>query len=271
MNKWLIIDAPYLCHRAKYVFGDLSYEGSATGVIYGVLKDVLSFQKRFKTDKVIFCWDSKYSIRKTIYPQYKQNRTHKEYTKEEIAFDLQFREQIKKLRKVYIPLIGWKNNFIQTGYEADDLIASICSHFDDEDEAVIISADQDLFQLIRPFISMFNPQTKKETTLQSFREEYKTVPMGWIHAKAIAGCSSDNIDGIAGVGINTAIKYILGELKPSRKLQAIIDGKKITDRNWDLVCLPLQGTSTFTLQKDKFSKQGWQEVCTLLGMKSLKE
>ena len=82
MRKWILLDCPYLCHRMKHTMGDLSFKGAATGIIYGFLKSLSGFQDLFRTSNFVFCWDSKTSKRKEIYPEYKANRDKKEYTDE---------------------------------------------------------------------------------------------------------------------------------------------------------------------------------------------
>ncbi len=275
MNKtYLVLDANYLCHRAKHVFGDLSHDGSATGIIFGLLKDLLTFQERFSTRDMIFCWDSNKSKREDIYPEYKAHRKDKYegMGKEEIEFENEFRRQMRKLRTKYLPMIGYRNNFIQTGYEGDDITASICqNNLGKFDEAIIIGSDTDLFQLIAHNVSMYNPQSHKLITLQSFYKTYKIMPRQWIKVKAIAGCPTDNIKGIKGVGNKTAVKYILKRLKTSTQAYtAIINGREIIKRNMPLVKLPFKGTKVFELQEDEITKEGYAKVYDMLGMKSLK-
>jgi len=277
MNKtWLILDCNYLCHRARHSTGDLSYEGSPTGVIYGFLKSISYFQERFDTPHVVFCWDSKTNKRYDIFPKYKANRKRSddEFTEEQIEFENAFRMQMVKLRRFYLKAIGYKNVFVQKGYESDDIIASVCQKLPHQDKAIIISSDKDLYQLIRDNISMHNPQKGTTVTLQSFRKEYGFLPHEWKMVKCLAGCSTDGVPGIPRVGEKTAIKYILGNLKDTTKAFADIvskKGMKIYKRNWKLVVLPMKGTKVFELQEDKISKKGWRKVTAALGMKSIKD
>ena len=272
--KHIILDCNYLCHRAKHIFGDLTYDGNATGVIYGFLKSLSAFQDLFNTSNFVFCFDSRTSKRKEIYPKYKANRNKKEYTNEEIEFDKAFRKQIKKLRTTYLPMIGFKNIFIQRGYESDDLMAEICLHIKSDDEAIIITSDEDLYQCIRGNVSCYNPQTNKRMTMQRFKKEYGIESYKWAMVKAIAGCTTDNVKGIEGVGEKTAIKYLTGNLKVSLKSYEKIHSKRgfnISSRNEILVKLPMQGTQGCRLRRDKLSESGWKEVIKLLGMKSIKD
>lgn len=274
-RRFLLLDCPYLCHRMKHTMGDLSFKGSATGIIYGFLKSLSGFQDLFRTSNFVFCWDSKTSKRKEIYPEYKANRDKKEYTDEEIEFDRAFRKQMKKLRTTYLSLIGFRNIFIQRGYEGDDVIASIIQYsIREEDEAVIITSDKDLYQCIRPNVSFYNPQKGKILTLQGFKKQYGILPSDWAMVKSIAGCATDNIKGIERVGEKTAIKYLTGNLKVTSKIYTKIlckKGLKISSENKQLVELPMEGTNQFKLKRDKLSESGWKSVSNLLGMKSIKE
>jgi DNA polymerase-1 len=276
MNKYLILDCNYLCHRAKHTTGSLKYGDNATGIIYGFLKNLSGFQDMFQTSKFIFCWDSASSIRREIYPDYKGNRPKDEdRTEEEIEFEKAFRKQVKKLRTTYLPLIGFKNIFIQKGYESDDIMASICKDISTilmNMEAVIITSDKDLYQCISPNVSVYNPQKNRIITLQRFKKEYGIVPKQWGLMKAIAGCTTDNVKGVAGVGEKTAIKYLLGTLKECKRYFDITCpmGDDIIHRNIKLVELPMVGTREFQLKDDELSEDGWKQVMKMLGMKSLR-
>lgn len=274
-NKWLLLDCNYLCHRAAFSMGDLSFKGAATGTIYGFLKDVHNLQSKFDTNKLVFCFDCGRSLRTKSYPQYKQNRDVKKQklTVEEKTFRREFQRQVKKLRKDYLKIIGFSNVFYEYGYESDDIIASICHHLPKGDEAIIVSSDKDLYQLITWRVSIYQPQKRELLTLQDFKKQYNISPADWMEVKATAGCSSDNIKGIKGVGEKTAIKFIRNKLKTNSKAYLSItspEGRCVRNKNWHLVALPIKGTKIFKLNKhNHFSKKGWKKITKKLGMKSL--
>ncbi len=273
-KKWLILDCNYLCHRAKHTTGGLSYENKPTGVIYGFLKTIISFQEMFDTPYIVFCWDSRTSKREDIYPAYKQQRKsrYSDLTDKEIQFEKEFRYQMKKLRRKYLFRIGFKNVFVQPGYESDDIIGSICINLPMVDEAVIISSDKDMYQLIRHNVVCYNPQKNKILTLQGFKKQYGIIPEQWIAVKCIAGCNTDEVVGIRGVGEKTVIKYLQGELKETTKAFQKIEKEKVkyTKKNYPLVALPFKGTMNPILEKDKILKDGWRAVTKELGMKSIR-
>ncbi len=280
MNKtWLILDCNFLCHRLKHAMGGLSHDNSPTGVIYGFLKSIPLYQEKFDTPHIIFCWDSKTSKRKEIFPGYKSNRVDRlnKMNNEEIIFETEFRYQMKMLRTKYLKMIGFRNVFCQKGYEADDLIGSICADLPEKDEAIILTSDQDLYQCLRPNVSIYDPNKRKRMTVQKFKKKYEIEPDRWAVMKAIAGCPSDNIPGLKGVGEKTAILFLTDKLKKTTK-----SFERIKKFCWKksrkqfllyltLTSLPLNFDKTFKLKKDDLSAEGWQAAVRSLGLKSIRD
>jgi DNA polymerase-1 len=256
--------------------GGLSNGNTPTGVIYGFLKTVIALQESFSTDKVIFCWDSKSSKRKELYPDYKKKRSqrYKEWTDEEAEFEKAFRLQMKKLRRIYLKQIGYRNVFCQKGYEGDDIMASICKDLPSSSEAIIVTSDQDLYQCLKHNVSFHNPLKRKTLTQKGFKKQYDITPKEWYMLKAITGCPTDEVQGVYGVGEKIGIKYLKGNLKETSVAYGNITsfaGIEIYKRNIKLVKLPMLGTKHFKLKEDKLSRKGWKEVMKLLGMKSLRD
>jgi len=260
--------------------GGLSHENQSTGVIYGFLKSIPMYQEMFGTHYIAFCWDSKTNKRKEIFSKYKstRNKRFENMDDEEILFEEDFRHQMKMLRRKYLRMIGFRNIFCQKGYEADDLIASICRDLPEDDEAIIITSDQDLYQCLTPFVSIYNPNKRKIMTLQKFKKKYGLLPDRWAVMKAIAGCPTDNIPGVKGIGEKNAILFLNDELKRTTK-----SFERIKNFCWDnktrdcfllflkLTFLPFPGTKRFQLKKNELSIQGWKKVIKELGLKSIKD
>lgn len=268
----LLLDAHYLSHRAKHIFGELQHKGSLTGVCYGLFLTVLEFMSIFQTKDVVFCWDSKTNRRRTLYPGYKGNR-QKELTPEELQFEQEFRRQIQTLRTKYLPQMGFRNNFIQTGYEADDIIAALVSkyRYQWKHKIIIVTSDHDLYQCIQPNVHCYNPQTHTRLTEKGFTKLYGLPPGDWAIVKAMAGCSSDNVRGIDGVGEKTAIAYLCGELPVRYKSYLRIkQSKGLIRRNLRIVKLPLKGTKTRVLKPNRLNQSGWDAVTKSIGMKGIR-
>jgi 5'-3' exonuclease len=235
----------------------------------------MALQELFKTKYIVFCWDSKSSKRTELFPGYKKKRSqkYKEWDEKELRRENAFRKQMKILRRVYLKQIGYKNVFCQKGYEADDLMASVSYHLPEGDEAVIITSDQDLLQCIRHNVTFYDPRKNKMMTLQKFKKKYGIIPEQWVIVKMYAGCSTDEVPGIRGIGEVRAIKFLQGELKETSVVfQKIEAGRAaIIKQNYPLVCLPFKNTKVFKLKKDKLCQKGWQEVVEKLGMKSFRK
>jgi len=229
---------------------------------------MLSLSKTFDTNKFIFAWDSKRSFRKDIYPEYK---TRKSRPPDEIVFEKFAFKQFIELRTQTIPEFGFKNSFIQTGLEADDIIAAITKNYDQE--FVIISGDGDLYQLLDVHVDMYSPKKKKIYTLKHFKDEYQITPEQWITVKQVAGCRSDTVAGINGVGEKRAIQYIKGTLKEKTKgYQNIIAGQDIINRNEALVKLPFEGTKVPQLvNSETFYLARFFEITDKYGFRSMQQ
>lgn len=274
MSKhWLIIDSNFLCHRAFYSLGSLQYGDMATGVLFGFFKGVFSLQERFATNDIVFCFDYGKGKRKNFFPDYKRKRHKKELTEEEIELQIEFRKQVSLLRDSILPRLGYRNIFFQEGYESDDVMASICNHLSGDDTATIVTADADLLQCVRGHIDFFNPTKAQRTTYQSFKKEWGIRAEHFWRVKALAGCKTDEVPGIKGVGEKTAVKYLRKELKKTSAVYKKIvseDGLAIRKRNIRLVRLPYPGTKVFRLHEDQLDDAEWGIVAEEYGFTSMK-
>lgn len=258
----LIIDSSYIGYQARYTMGDLSHEDLPTGVIFGFLSRILHLGLMFGTNDLSFCWDSRHSLRRDIYPNYKKkDRSQTEW--DEIAL---MKDQFKVLRQQVLPLIGFKNHFIQSGYESDDIMASIV--FRKLGDWILVTGDEDFFQCIQSNTRVYSPSKKKMMTQQRFLQEKGITPRVWVKVKMIAGCKSDNVIGINGVGEKKAIQYLTKNMKPGKTLDKINAGKNLIKSNRRLVELPFHGTEEPTFKSNLFSMKGFKKVCKHFGFDS---
>ena len=264
----IIIDSNYLCHRAKHGMADLSFHEQNTGILFAFIRQILFLSKRFKTNDFIFTWDSRKSYRKAINPEYK-NRVGVQKTEEERIFDDNAFKQFNILRQTLLPELGFANNFIQTGHEADDIIASLAQDCNGV-KTLIYSADHDLYQLLTYDVSIFNPLKKLVYTRDNFEKEFGIIPQKWSLVKAMAGCTSDNVEGIRGVGEKTAIKYLLKKLKVTTKAyESIVKADDLINRNMELVTLPFKGTKQFEILENELDYDKFTRMCREYDFQSL--
>lgn len=267
----ILIDANSICHQCKHAMSDLSWHEKKVGVIFGFLRQILTLSKLFDTNEFAFAWDSRKSKRKEIFPDYKKARRHEKTLEEEELDTIAYR-QFDLLRKTILPNLGFKNNFRQTGYEADDVIASIVNSNPTRGIA-IISTDEDLYQLLSERVSLYSIRKKQFYTHKNLWKEYHVTPERWADVKAIAGCSTDGIPGIPRVGEKTACKYLNRTLGPSYKtFQSIRTNNSIIERNRRLVKLPFEGTPPFPVTfPDKLSFDNFLDICDEYGFRSFSE
>ncbi len=274
MTRWIIIDSHNAAYRAFYSVGGLSYQGESTGVIFGFINSLIRLERELFSDRFVFCFDYGKPKRRELLPEYKRQRREarqKASPQEKKEFrDLQ--RQIIRLRSHTLRHIGYTNIWYQKGYEADDIIASIVRRIPKNEEAVIVSTDEDLYQLLSRRVSIYRPSNKEWMTKARFVNKYHIDPEQWIGAKAIAGDSSDNIPGVPGVGMTTAIQYLRDELPPRyKKYKAIVsdEGQKIIQRNLKLVSLPYEGCASIPLSRLPQELRGWKSVLMGIGADSL--
>src|SRR6056300_380890 len=201
-NCTLVVDALNLAFRWKHQGrSDFRYEYQRT---------VESLAKSYDCKKVIIAadWGSS-SYRKELYPDYKQNRKDKfaEQTEEErIAFEEFFEEfeaALDVLAEEYT-VLRYK------GVEADDIAAHLVKYKDKYgfENIWLISSDRDWDLLIQENVGRFSYVTRKEVTLDNWREHYEIPVDKYISFKCLTGDKGDNVPGFPGVGPKKAVSLI---------------------------------------------------------------
>lgn len=201
-NCTLIVDALNLAFRWKHQ--------GRTDFRYDYQNTVKSLAKSYDCKRIIITadWGSS-TYRKTIAPDYKQNRKDKfaEQSEEErIAFEEffeEFEESLDLLREEY-PILRYK------GVEADDIAAHLVKYRKEYDLEYIwlISSDRDWDLLIQENVGRFSYVTRKEVRLDNWKEHYEVSPEQYISLKCLTGDKGDNVPGIPGIGPKRAVQLI---------------------------------------------------------------
>jgi DNA polymerase I len=273
-KTWLLLDTTYLGARASHTvgLGNLSFRGEPTGVIFGVLRDLLNLQEEHRTPHVAFAFDRKPYKRATAYPNYKNEDALKHLTAFRKQQRRERRDQLDCLRTTALPAAGFRNVFGFEGYEADDVLAKLCDRVPIGDRAVLVSEDKDLYQLLSDQVMLWKPHSKRFYTEEDFVRDWGIHPRQWVHVKAIAGCPTDCIGGVAGVGEVTAAKYLRDDLShTSASYQRIRDQEAKWRRNVPLVELPYRGMPALPAlaEEDRLTAESWRAVCQRYGLSSL--
>lgn len=261
----VLIDGKYFLYRSINARVDLSYGDLKTSMVYLLLNAIKSVTKKFSADNTIIMWDSRHSLRREIYPDYKRkNKTP----------DPILQKQFENINKEYRNIknimreIGFAS-YNRRGYEADDLIAQFCKIY--KEDIIIASRDEDLFVLLSDKVKIYNPHTKEILTEKWFEKEYGIAPINWSYVKTIAGCKSDNVQGIKGVGLKTALKLIHEDFNPDKKdtPQILKDNKDLLVLNNRLVSLPFNNKIDLKpIRKTRLNIDKFINVCQTYGLKS---
>ena len=195
-----LVDAMSNIHRAYHAIARLSTSaGRPTNAIYGFVTMLRKMLREHTPDYLAVAWDGpQRTQRHEAYAAYKANRPT-------MAGDLA--GQIPEVRRVLdayrIPVLELP------GFEADDVIGTLATKAAASGlDVVIVTADKDMFQLVRPGIRVFH--TGKEAFLDEtgVRESFGVRPGQVADVLALMGDSVDNVPGVPGVGQVTARKWI---------------------------------------------------------------
>lgn len=168
------------------------------------IRTVSSLAKSYGAKRVICCFDSGASAyRKSIFPEYKDNRKVERSEEEQERFTAFFNCLSETIDALPYEHFKFK------GIEADDVIAYFVKHSSEKYEHVwIVSSDRDLYQLLKDNVSIFNMYSRKEITLESLLEDKGMTPKEYMFSRVIEGDTGDNIKGIDGIGPKRAADLV---------------------------------------------------------------
>jgi DNA polymerase-1 len=204
-RRIFLLDGHSLSYRAFFALPPTlaTTSGQITNAVYGFTSMLIKMLGEERPDLIAVAFDKgRPTVRLEQYPDYKAGRTE--------APD-EFRQQLGLIREVLetlrIPIVEVE------GYEADDAIATLaCRAADRGMEAVIVTADRDFFQLVRPGIRvMFNRRGISDIVtydVEAITERFGLPPEKYLDYVALKGDTSDNIPGIPGVGEKTATRLV---------------------------------------------------------------
>jgi len=150
--------------------------------------------------RLVFAFDQslKHSQRKSLYPQYKANRS---------PAPPELKRQFGWCQE-WIDALGIANASSDT-WEADDLIGTLATlHRSSELAIVILTADKDLAQLIHPGDLWWTFFSDRKLDYKAVIKKFGVKPEQIADQLALAGDKVDNIPGIPHVGVKTAANLL---------------------------------------------------------------
>ena len=257
MGQTLLLDGFNLAFRSFYAVPELSRgDGLPTNALHGWVKTVWRLMDLYPEAGVIAFFDLHGDReREALLPEYKANRTEMPE-----ALSRQFPEIRRVTRLMGVAVVE------SSGVEADDLIGSAASALAGRgEEAVIVSADKDLAQCVKPGVVQLLPPPTANPRLgwrtldeDAVQEKFGVRPDQIADYLALIGDNSDNIPGLAGVGPKTASNWLRaygslegviqnsGRLKPPRFQAKVGEEKENLLRNQKLTRLNLGHEVSFS-------------------------
>jgi DNA polymerase-1 len=204
-KRIFLLDGHSLSYRAFFALPmDLATTaGQITNAVYGFTSMLIKLLAEEKPDLIAVAFDKgRPSVRLEQFAEYKAGRRE--------APD-EFKQQLGLIREVLdtlaIPVVE------VVGHEADDALATLARRAADQGmHAVIVTADRDFFQMVRPGIEvMFNRRGISDIArydVDAVTERFGLPPEKYLDYVALKGDTSDNIPGVPGVGEKTASSLI---------------------------------------------------------------
>lgn len=226
----VLLDGNALIHRAYHALPPLTNKaGQTVGAVYGVAMTLLSVLEKFHPEYIAASFDlAAPTFRHERYEEYKATRVKAPddlYAQIPLVKDL--------IRAFNIPV------YEQEGFEADDCVGTLARQASERGiPTVIVTGDNDALQLVTPLVKVFALRKGvKDIVLYdeaAVMVKYGFPPTAIPDYKGLAGDSSDNIPGVAGIGAKTATDLLrefgsleniydsLGSIKESvrKKLEA---------------------------------------------------
>lgn len=244
--------------------------------MFGALSQVLELYRLHRPCRFAFAFDRGVNKRLAVFPAYKAGREEKAKADPDAAARrAAVRTALERLRDKVLPGMRFANVLHADGYEADDVIARCVLHADDFRKTLIVSDDQDMFQLIRYNVGVYMPRCRRVMYPADFRRAYGIEPEQWWRVKAIGGCKTDEVPGVMisqtrRAGEGTALSY-LKEKCPAAARNAI-DAQRDTTvaRNERLVRLPFHGCPLVQeIKADGVAGTHWDRECNRAGLSFL--
>ncbi|MCB9484849.1 MAG: DNA polymerase I [Thermoflexaceae bacterium] len=251
--RLVILDSHGILFRAFFAFANsnqpplMSSKGELTFATHGYAETLIRVLDMLKPTHICAAWDAGGpTFRHEAAEEYKATRRP---TPPELLVQMaRVREMLEAFK---IPIYEMK------GFEADDVAGTISKMVASEGmETYIATLDTDLVQLVGPHVKLFMFRPYQRDTVEydeaKVAERWGFSPKYMIDFKSLRGDSSDNVEGIKGIGDKTAADLIrqfgeaeqiferMDELKPAvrKKLEgqreAVLRSKNLVTIRTDL-------------------------------------
>ena len=218
-----IWDSYGLIYRSYYAFINrplINEKGQNVSAVFGFFRNLLGTLEKNNPQYGLAAFDSLTpTFRHQMYEEYKATR---QKTPEDLHAQIPIIEEI--LTALGLPILR------VNGYEADDIIATVATACTEAKRYCrIFSADKDLMQLVNDTTCIMKPDKAggwEKIAANGVEAEWGVPPEKMLDMLSLIGDTADNVPGVQGVGIKTALKLLLqyGSLEEIFKHQDEIKG-----------------------------------------------
>lgn len=272
-ERLIILDGNAILYRAFFALPPLTTRrtGESTHAVYGFTNMLFKAIRELKPEYVAVAFDAGVpTFRHARFEAYKAQRPQ---TPEDLA------RQMARVRQL-VEALGIPTYEVP-GYEADDLIGAVCRQAVERGiECIIVTADQDTFQLIGPGVKVLAPRKGLTDTVlydeAAIRERFGVEPHQLVDLKALRGDPSDNIPNVPGVGEKTAVDLVkkfgsveglfarLDEVGPSKLADQLKAAEELVRRNLELVKIKTDAPVRLDLEECRLGRADRSRVLSLL-------
>ena len=263
-SQLYLIDGSTIIYRAYHALRNLSNsKGFPTNAIYGFISMLSKLLQDKKPQYLGMVFDPKGpTFRHEMYDEYKATRPG---MPDDLVMQIPFIKQIVE---------GLNINALElAGYEADDVIGTIAKQAGSQGiSTIIISGDKDFYQLIDEGTVLLDTKNNQTITEKEVRERFGVDPDRMVEVLGLAGDSSDNIPGVAGIGKKTAIKLIqkygsiknlyarLEEIPQESLRKKLAHDYENASLSKELVTINTQLPLPFKLEDFRITKPDWEKL-----------
>ncbi len=236
-----LIDGSGFIFRAYHALPPMTRpDGTPVNAVYGFTSMLIKLVEETDADHIAVVFDrARKTFRNDIYPQYK---AHRPPPPEDLVPQFALvRDAVRAMNLTPVEM---------EGFEADDLIATYARLARARGaDVTIVSSDKDLMQLVGPGVIMLDAMKNRVIGPEQVREKFGVGPEKVVEVQALAGDSSDNVPGVAGIGVKTAARLIgeygdletllarAGEIKQPKRRRNLLEQADLARISRDLVTL----------------------------------
>ena len=202
----MLMDGHALVHRAWHAIREpltVSATGEDVRGVYGFVNSFIRSLQDWEPTHCAIAFDLPAPTFR--HERFKEYKAHRPPTPPELRSQF---ERVRQLIDAFeIPVYQCE------GYEADDVLGTLCRQAEEQEiETVILTGDSDTLQLVSSWVRVFmssSVQQAKIYDVAGVKDRFGGLgPEAVADIKALQGDSSDNIPGVPGVGVKTAVNLV---------------------------------------------------------------